>query len=94
MHDKGYIEYSKPEQRNGAGENLARYESAEMRYSDLATVMWYYELIEPGYNFKEPGIGNGGTKHFTQLIWKNCTHIGLGIVGGYVCGRYSPAGNT
>ena len=34
-----------------------------------------------------------GTGHFTQVVWKKCTHVGHGISGGWVCGRYSPAGN-
>ena len=29
---------------------------------------WYNELIDPGYDFSNPGFSKGNG-HFTQLIW-------------------------
>ena len=64
----------------------------DMREGDDATMMWYNELNDPGYDYNRPGFGPAG--HFTQVVWKECTHVGFGISGGWVCGRYSPAGNV
>ena len=63
-----------------------------MRETDMATEMWYNELHNPGYDYNNQGFGMG-TGHFTQVVWKECTHVGHGISGGWVVGRYSPAGN-
>ena len=67
-------------------------DGAQMRETDMATEMWYNELTDPGYDYNNHGFGMG-TGHFTQVVWKDCTHVGHGISGGWVCGRYSPAGN-
>ena len=34
-----------------------------------------------------------GTGHFTQIVWKNSTKLGMGVAGKYVVGRYKEAGN-
>ena len=57
-------------------------------------------MCEPGYNFNSGGF-RGGTGHFTQVVWKGSTVLGIGRAevdeGGmkcaYVVGRYKPAGN-
>ena len=54
--------------------------------------MWYNEINDPGYDFKKQGF-TMGTGHFTQVVWKACPHVGFGIKGGYVVGRYVPHGN-
>ena len=56
-------------------------------------------MCSPGYMFN--GRGSGGTGHFTQLVWKGSTVLGIGRAeveeGGmkcaYIVGRYKPAGN-
>jgi len=55
--------------------------------------MWYNEINKPGYDFNNQGFSMG-TGHFTEVVWVKVTHIGHGISGGYVCGRYSPSGNV
>ena len=62
-------------------------------------ILRYNEVCEPGYNFN--GGGSGGTGHFTQVVWKESTILGIGraeVTKGsmkcaYIVGRYKPAGN-
>lgn len=58
------MEHSKYEQRDGCGENLAMSGADDMRDSDDATMMWYDELNDPGYDYNNHGFGMG-TGHFT-----------------------------
>ncbi len=59
---------------------------------------WYNEVRL--YNFFRPGFRKS-TRYFTQLVWKETTHIGIGAAIGYrdsmeciyVVANYSPAGN-
>merc|ERR1719310_344315 len=57
-----------------------------------AIKMWYNEVNDPGYNFSSPGF-TGGTGHFTQVVWKESTKVGLAVNGDYVAANYLPAGN-
>lgn len=64
-----------------------------------ATKSWYDELYKPGYNFDNPGYNeNPGAGHFTQLVWKGTTELGIGIAKNgsafFVVGRYRSAGNV
>lgn len=60
----------------------------------------YNEVCKPGYKFSG-GSRNSGTGHFTQVVWKESTVLGIGRAeaeeGGmkcaYIVGRYKPAGN-
>ena len=54
--------------------------------------MWYEEVNDPGYDFNNPGFSSG-TGHFTQVVWKGSTKLGVGYSKGWVCARYYPAGN-
>jgi len=74
--------------------------------SEDATKDWYDEINN--YNF-QTGKSNGGViGHFTQVVWKASTKLGIGKASktgpwtkrpgwtkkcDYVVGRYSPAGN-
>ena len=57
-------------------------------------------MCEPGYNFNSGGF-SGGTGHFTQVVWKGSTELGIGraeversgMKCAYIVGRYRPAGN-
>ena len=57
-------------------------------------------MCKPGYSFGSKG-GSGGTGHFTQVVWKESTVLGIGKAnskkGGmyctYVVGRYKKRGN-
>ena len=60
----------------------------------------YNEVCDPGYNF---GSGSFSVKsgHFTQVVWKESTELGIGraevqqsgMKCAYIVGRYRPAGN-
>ena len=57
-------------------------------------------MCDPGYNF-ESERNSGGTGHFTQVVWKESTVLGIGKANikkngmycTYVVGRYKKAGN-
>ena len=60
----------------------------------------YNEVCSPGYRFNRGGK-NSGTGHFTQVVWKESTVLGIGraeseengMKCAYIVGRYKPAGN-
>ncbi|XP_042343462.1 Golgi-associated plant pathogenesis-related protein 1-like [Plectropomus leopardus] len=56
---------------------------------------WYNEIKD--YNWSSPGY-SGNTGHFTQVLWKGSTELGVGMATDghnvYVVGQYRPAGNT
>ena len=65
---------------------------------DDAFLYKYEEMTNPGYDFDNPGWNaKPGTGHFTQVVWKASTQLGIGKEEKngciYVVGRYSPAGN-
>ncbi|KAM9360481.1 Golgi-associated plant pathogenesis-related protein 1-like [Symphorus nematophorus] len=55
---------------------------------------WYSEIKD--YNFDRPGF-QGNTGHFTQVVWKESTELGVGMATDgnkvFVVGQYRPAGN-
>ena len=69
------------------------------RYINVYDIYRYDEMTNPGYNFNNPGWNaNPGTGHFTQVIWKASTELGIGKAVAddgciYVCARYAPGGN-
>jgi len=62
----------------------------------VATQSWYDEM--KFYNYGRPGFSSQ-TGHFTQVIWKGSTKLGVGIGFSsdkrkvYVVANYSPPGN-
>eukprot|EP01062_Namystynia_karyoxenos_P003627 TRINITY_DN11301_c0_g1_i1.p1 TRINITY_DN11301_c0_g1~~TRINITY_DN11301_c0_g1_i1.p1 ORF type:complete len:680 (+),score=159.06 TRINITY_DN11301_c0_g1_i1:92-2041(+) len=65
--------------------------------AEAAVAAWYSELDD--YCSAGQGLNgmNNGAGHFTQLVWKGTTQIGMGIARGqgsaYVVVNYLPAGN-
>ena len=57
-------------------------------------------MCDPGYDFNNGGFSSG-TGHFTQVVWKASTVLGIGRAEGekngmkcaYIVGRYKKAGN-
>ena len=57
-------------------------------------------MCKPGYSFGSEQSG-GGTGHFTQVVWKGSSVLGIGKADAekngmyctYVVGRYKKAGN-
>ncbi|XP_045181656.2 Golgi-associated plant pathogenesis-related protein 1-like [Mercenaria mercenaria] len=80
------------------GENLYCYWSSnttESPTAEMAVSSWYDEIKD--YNFNNPGFGMN-TGHFTQVVWKGSTELGMAWAkasGGttYVVANYRPAGN-
>ncbi|CAF3630373.1 unnamed protein product [Rotaria sp. Silwood1] len=86
--------------RDGLGENLYTQSSTQSlrneHLGEIATKSWYDEIED--YDFDNPGYSSG-TGHFTQVIWKQSTKLGVGV--GFsnngrqvvvVC-QYGPEGN-
>lgn len=85
MHHNHSQEYSE-------GQNIA-YGTEGYMDPKKAVQMWYDEVNDPGYS----GDGDMGAGHFTQLVWKSTTKVGMamGEAGGdvYIAANYDPAGN-
>jgi len=86
---------------SGDGENLSMGCSTNKAQTmEEAVTNWYNEVCQPGYNFDSGGF-SGGTGHFTQVVWKESTELGIGraetqqsgMKCAYIVGRYRPAGN-
>ena len=68
--------------------------------NNLRICFRYNEVCAPGYQFNAGGK-NRGTGHFTQVVWKESTVLGIGraeseendMKCAYIVGRYKPAGN-
>jgi len=60
---------------------------------EKAVRSWYGEIEE--YDWSQPGF-QSGTGHFTQVIWKSTTHVGVGVStdGKNIAANYYPAGNV
>ncbi len=75
------------------GQNIAYKSGSEYKGQEVVD-NWYSE--EKTYNYSTPGF-HGNSGHFTQLVWKSTTHIGVGraVIGSktYVVANYTPAGN-
>jgi uncharacterized protein YkwD len=62
-----------------------------------ATQSWYDEI--KNYNYHKPGFSST-TGHFTQVVWKNTSKLGIGVAfadegrRAVVVARYSPPGNV
>lgn len=90
LADTGTLQHGN---HDNMGQNLAYKGGAEYKGQEVVD-NWYSE--ESNYNYDNPGF-HGKTGHFTQLVWRATTHIGVGrVVSGaktYVVANYSPAGN-
>ncbi|XP_062237144.1 Golgi-associated plant pathogenesis-related protein 1-like [Platichthys flesus] len=76
------------------GENIYYMMGSKTVTGKGAVDAWYSEIKD--YNWSSPGFGMN-TGHFTQVVWKDTTKLGVGVVssGGnvYVVAQYSPPGN-
>ncbi|KAM7392099.1 hypothetical protein PAMP_022734 [Pampus punctatissimus] len=78
------------------GENVYNmWSSAPLKLTGKEAVdSWYSEIKD--YNWSMPGF-SGSTGHFTQVVWKESTELGVGMATDgnkvFVVGQYRPAGN-
>lgn len=97
----GKLKHSNRTTRPGQGENLASgcSTAAEGRTVQDAVKAWYDEVCD--YDFSDHS-SRGVTGHFTQLVWKASTLLGIAKYTGqkgtwtctYIVARYKPAGNN
>jgi len=74
------------------GENLAMHGNPTVCLTTThATDAWYKEV--DNYDFGTYATKGGMIGHFTQVVWKGSTKLGMGVAGTIMVGRYSPAGN-
>nr|CAH0109662.1 unnamed protein product [Daphnia galeata] len=81
--------------RGDVGENLYA-GTARLTDGRIPVDSWYNEIED--YYWNRPGTGSGVIGHFTQVVWKSCTELGVGWAKGsdgwtYFCCNYAPAGN-
>ncbi|KAJ7336543.1 hypothetical protein OS493_011753 [Desmophyllum pertusum] len=85
----------KHDQLKGIGENIFMASQGFDAAAEEAMKTWYSEVER--YDFKRGGH-QGGTGHFTQVVWKNSKELGMARAKSangsvYVVARYRPAGN-
>ncbi|ALC40150.1 CG16995 [Drosophila busckii] len=80
-------------QNSGYGENI--YWSSGAKRTGADTVQSWYDEIKL-YDWSRPAF-RSGTGHFTQLVWKDSTELGVGLATRgnemYVVCNYNPPGN-
>ncbi|XP_067431491.1 GLI pathogenesis-related 2 [Thunnus thynnus] len=93
----GSMKHSKTEDSEMKdGENISQMSSsAPLKLTGKEAVeSWYNEIKD--YNWSRPGY-SGSTGHFTQVVWKESTELGVGLATDgkkvFVVGQYRPAGN-
>ncbi|CAF1077238.1 unnamed protein product [Adineta ricciae] len=96
-----YLARNKLFQHSGApglGENLwSSWSPVPLILVNAPTVSWYSEI--KSYKYRSPGF-SPATGHFTQVIWKSSTQLGIGIAFAnnntnvYVVANYYPPGNA
>ena len=93
--DQGDLEHNCP-YKKGVGENLAWNSKMETSAVREETKNWYNEVKD--YNYNRPGFSMK-TGHFTQVVWKASTKLGIGAYRDqrtgrtYVVAHYSAPGN-
>ena len=80
---------------NGIGENIYMTSKGIGNIAAEATKNWYSEIEKYDFNL---GRYQRGTGHFTQVVWKSNTELGMARVKSpngnvYIVARYSPGGN-
>ena len=84
-----------------AGENLYFRGGSQPSADELATEAvgtWYDEIHS--YDFSNGGY-SPNTGHFTQVVWRSCNELGVGVASGTIGGmncffvvcQYNPPGN-
>jgi len=83
--------------KNKYGENLYSSWSSRPKVisGEVPVESWYSEIKD--YTFGQEPRGGPTTGHFSQIVWRESTHLGVGLAQKdgkiIVVGNYSPAGN-
>jgi uncharacterized protein YkwD len=97
----GYMEHSRPNPPGSYGENLFFAANTAPNFNPScydAVKAWYDEIKD--YDFGNPTFA-AATGHFTQVVWKTSTKIGMGFASAksgpftkvFAVARYKKAGN-
>ncbi|XP_035228329.1 uncharacterized protein LOC118200486 isoform X1 [Stegodyphus dumicola] len=93
--EKGFLQYS---ENPGVGENICLIDLDQASKTGEQIVNdWYKEIHN--YNYNKPGWKRGAY-HFSQLLWKSTTEIGVGVARipgqnkAFVVVNYRPGGNN
>ena len=92
----GKLQHAAREDRKNDGENVFMMMGKPELTGDDVVDSWYSEVKK--YDFRRGGF-QGGTGHFTQVVWKGSKELGMGKAKTsdgkiFVVGRYRPAGNN
>ena len=88
--------------KNKQGENLYSWNGSSSLFSGIplsdASYSWYSEIKDYKYGPLKEDSNFYKIGHYTQMIWKNTTHVGIASATSktgkvYVVARYYPAGN-
>ena len=100
MASREQIYHSQNNSREGQGENLYMTTATDREYSGRnASQAWYEEIQLYTYAPINSGANDfAAIGHYTQMIWKNTTEVGMALAvsksgATYVVARYSPPGN-
>ena len=105
LAEKDQMEHSTKEARekiygDWTGENLYYFWTSQIDLTITGAAAvddWYDEIKD--YDFQNGKSKNGGVVgHFTQVLWKDSTQLGIGVAKSsknsvYVVGNYHPGGN-
>uniref|UniRef100_A0A182T6H8 SCP domain-containing protein n=1 Tax=Anopheles maculatus TaxID=74869 RepID=A0A182T6H8_9DIPT len=83
---------------NRYGENLyACFGRANLEGND-AVDSWYSEIKNYTFGASDPGNNFSNVGHFTQIVWKDSQHLGVGMAAKgtsvFVVCNYDPPGNV
>ena len=101
LADKNLFYHDPNLQSLGHGENLYASWTSDPNAAVIdyakAVDAWYNEINDPGYDFETGGY-QSGTGHFTQVVWKKSTKLGMAHAIAsdgwiYVVARYTAPGN-
>lgn len=63
--------------------------------AQYAARTWHHEMEKPGWDFENPPQSTRGCGHFTAVVWKGTTHVGVATSedGCFILANYYPPGN-
>ena len=100
MASRDQMYHSQNNSREGQGENLYMTTATDREHSGRnASQAWYEEIQLYTYAPINSGANDfAAIGHYTQMIWKNTTEVGMALAvsksgATYVVARYSPPGN-